>query len=123
MMLNSWRYEPIEKKLEIYKPIKERVQNINLKTRLSDFLSASNSIFSVKYSQQVELGFFSSDLGCILKFVRLCKKLLFTLYSYYLQSLQRLSTRVGAKVFADSRGKSLQTLEVITPEFRLKVRI
>ena len=28
--------------------------------------------------------------------------------------LQRLSMRVGAKVFADSRGKSLQTLEVIT---------
>ena len=26
----------------------------------------------------------------------------------------------GAKVFADSRGKSLQTLEVITPEFRFE---
>ena len=29
----------------------------------------------------------------------------------------------GAKVFADSRRKSLQTLAVITPEFREKVRI
>ena len=26
----------------------------------------------------------------------------------------------GAKVFAESRGKSLQTLEVITPEFRFE---
>ena len=60
-------------------PIKERVQSINLKTQLNDFLSASNSIFSVKYSQQIELEYFSSDLECILKFVRLCKKLLFTL--------------------------------------------
>ena len=34
-----------------------------------------------------------------------------------------LQTFEGAKVFADFRGKSLQTLEVITPDFRLKVRI
>ena len=75
-------------------------------------------------------------------FSYLCLKLNLSLYSYYLQSLQRLSTRVckyfrpeslpglsewksmqtfeGAKVFADSRGKSLQTLDVITPEFRFE---
>ena len=31
-----------------------------------------------------------------------------------------MQTFEGAKVFANSRGKSLQTLEVITPEFRLE---
>ena len=31
-----------------------------------------------------------------------------------------MQTFEGSKVFADSRGKSLQTLEVITPEFRFE---
>ena len=71
-------------------------------SRLNDCeIKVLYSLYSSFISQSFNLEILNTDF--LTKFWR-----------HYLQSLQRLSTRVGAKVFADSREKSLQTLEVIT---------